>query len=134
MYSVPIEGAPGRNGSEPHLALTYSSSGENGWCGVGWSLEIGYIERYTKDGIPVKWDTATPPSPLLEYDDSKGFRFNLFGKEGRLIFVSGTEYRAEIEGEFWRFFLDSANNRWDMVRQIGQPLHLWLHGRSPYVQ
>src|SRR5688572_11932686 len=39
-YSIPIEGAPGRNGTQPPLALVYSSSGENGWCGVGWSLDI----------------------------------------------------------------------------------------------
>jgi RHS repeat-associated protein len=118
-YSIPIEGAPARNGSEPKLSLSYSSSGENGWCGVGWSLEIGYIERYTKDGIPVPWDTAVPPAPKLEYDDSKGFVFNLFGKQGRLISIGNNEYRAEVEQDFMRFIFDPTNNRWQVYDKSG---------------
>src|SRR5690242_19321804 len=42
-YTVPIVVAPARQGAEPKLALTYSSGGGNGWCGVGWGLEVGYI-------------------------------------------------------------------------------------------
>ncbi len=119
VSTIPIEAAPARNGTEPHLMLTYSSSGENGWCGVGWSLEIGYIERYTRDGIPVKWDNATVPSPSPSsgYDDAKGFRFSLFGKEGRLLHVTGNEYRAEIEGSFVRFFFGS--DTWDVYDKGG---------------
>src|SRR3990167_4194087 len=48
--SIPIAVPPGRKGIQPSLALAYSSSGRNGWVGVGWSLEIGEIERSTKDG------------------------------------------------------------------------------------
>src|SRR6185312_9813527 len=42
-YTVPIAVAPGRQGAQPKLALGYNSSGGNGWCGVGWGLEVGYI-------------------------------------------------------------------------------------------
>ena len=79
-YSIPIEGAPARNGTQPPLALVYSSSGENGWCGVGWNLDLGYIERNTKDGSPVKYSTATPPAPLNEggaHDDASLLELNL---------------------------------------------------------
>jgi len=59
-YSIPIACAPARNGSEPNLALAYSSSGDNGWCGMGWDLNIGYIERNVRDGFPILYSSATP--------------------------------------------------------------------------
>jgi RHS repeat-associated protein len=37
-YTLPIEVPPGRAGMEPSLSLAYSSTGENGIAGVGWSL------------------------------------------------------------------------------------------------
>lgn len=37
-YTLPIEVPPGRAGMAPSLSLSYSSSGENGIAGVGWSL------------------------------------------------------------------------------------------------
>jgi len=37
---------PGFRDLTPNLALTYDSSGGNGWVGVGWSLDgVGLIER-----------------------------------------------------------------------------------------
>ena len=119
VYSIPIEGAPARNNSQPNLNLVYSSSGENGWCGVGWSLDLGFIERYTRDGIPIKWDTASPPSPLPQYDDSKGFLCSLFGKQVRLLVHSGNEYRAEVDTDFTLYFFDPTNNRWDVYDKGG---------------
>jgi hypothetical protein len=129
-YSIPIEAAPARNGSEPDLALTYSSSGENGWCGVGWNLEIGYIERNTKDGIPVRWDNQTPPSPMAEYDDSKGFVFNLFGRQGKLILFSGNEFRPEIDEHFMRFILNTTANRWELYDKNGNVFYFGKNSSS----
>ena len=40
-YTLPIEVPPGRAGMAPSLSLSYSSSGENGIAGVGWSLTAG---------------------------------------------------------------------------------------------
>ena len=64
-YSVPIVVAPARQGAEPALALSYNSAGGNGWCGVGWSLEAGFIQRElaVRTGLrdcrthPKTWDT-----------------------------------------------------------------------------
>ena len=122
-YSIPIACAPARNNSEPNLALGYSSAEENGWCGMGWKLEIGSIERYTRDGIPVAYSTAATPAPLTQYDDSKGFMLNLLGKGYRLFSVATNspvvEYRAEVDTEFLRCFLNANNNSWTVYDKSG---------------
>ncbi|MBI1176387.1 hypothetical protein GC207_02995 [bacterium] len=110
-YSVPIVAPPARNGSEPSLALRYTSSGDNGWIGQGWELEIGYIQRETRKGVPVKWTSGIPQS---EYDDGKGFVFSLNGASSRLINVATNEFRAEIESGFLKFnyLTNSGGNSW----------------------
>ena len=122
-YSIPINCAPARNGSEPALALVYSSGGDNGWCGMGWKLDIGYIERNTKDGFPIQFTTASIPAPGTAYDDSKGFLLNLYGKELKLFAVatnsSLVEYRAETDTDFLRCFLDTSNNKWTVYDKSG---------------
>jgi len=122
-YSIPVACAPARNDSEPNLALTYSSAEANGWCGMGWNLDIGSIERNTRDGIPIAYSTATPPAPLAQYDDTKGFMLSLSGKGYKLFSVAtnGTvvEYRAEVDTDFLRCFLDTANNNWTVYDKGG---------------
>ncbi|MGH7952438.1 MAG: toxin TcdB middle/N-terminal domain-containing protein, partial [Limisphaerales bacterium] len=119
-YSIPIACAPARNSSEPNLTLGYSSGGENGWCGMGWKLDIGFIERNTKDGFPIKYSSGVP---LNQYDDTKGFILNLFGKESKLFSVatngSVVEYRTEADTEFLRCFLDTSNNKWTVYDKSG---------------
>jgi len=124
LYSIPINCAPARNNSQPGLALAYSSGGENGWCGMGWKLEIGYIERNTKDGFPIRLTTAAIPVPGTAYDDTKGFLLDLYGKEYKLFAVatngSLVEYRAETDTDFLRCFLDtSSNNKWTVYDKSG---------------
>ena len=43
----------GRAGVEPDLALTYDSSGGNGWVGLGWDLSLGSVEVDTRWGVPL---------------------------------------------------------------------------------
>src|SRR5690349_1625438 len=40
-YQVPIIAPPARQGTQPSVALQYSSANKNGWCGVGWDLDMG---------------------------------------------------------------------------------------------
>ena len=119
-YSIPIQCAPARNGSEPALALRYSSGGDNGWCGMGWKLDIGHIERNTKDGFPIKYSTANPPAPTTAYDNSKDFLLNLFGKELKLLPTGTTnEFDAEVDTDFLHCVLDTANNQWRVYDKSG---------------
>ena len=44
--SIPIIAPPGRSeATTPQIALTYSSSQGNGFAGMGWDLNLGYIQR-----------------------------------------------------------------------------------------
>jgi len=121
-YSVPINCPPARNGSEPNLALAYSSAGDNDWCGMGWNLEIGFIERNVRDGFPIAYGTGSPALPLNQYNDSKGFMLDLFGKSYKLFAMAtnGTvEFRAETDTDFLRCFFDTSNNQWLVYDKSG---------------
>ncbi len=119
-YSYPIVVAPARQGAQPAIALSYNSAGGNGWCGVGWSLETGFIQRATRHGVPVKWGAI---SPLNEYDDAKGFVFNVGGASGTLVYVGGNEYRAEIEGAYLKFLYFQGQNYWEVTDKSGNKFY-----------
>jgi hypothetical protein len=89
-YDVPIVVPPARQGTEPKIALQYNSANKNGWCGVGWDLDMGYIERETRHGVPVNGFT---------YADSFGFTFSVAGHSGRLLNVGSTNYAPQIDTE-----------------------------------
>ena len=88
--SIPIAVPPGRKGVQPSLALAYSSSSRNSPLGVGWSLDVGYIERNTKNGVP-------------KYDSSDTFTFLFQGVSSELVQIPDGTYRAKDEGAFLRF-------------------------------
>jgi len=86
---VPIAVPPGRKGMQPSLGLSYSSSGRNGWVGVGWGLDVGYLERSTKTGVP-------------RYDSSDTYTFMFQGVSSDLVRIPDGTYRAKDEGLFLR--------------------------------
>jgi len=109
---IPDGGAGGPRGYAALGGLSYSSSGGDGLCGIGWSLSsgLGTISR-----------TASHGGALLRLPDT--FTFN--GK--RLVKVSGPvdnengTYRCEIESDFSRFELTEAERAGvARVRQIGR--------------
>lgn len=94
-YSVPIVVPPGRKNMAPNLSLNYNSSSGNNWCGVGWDLSMGYIERSTKRGVP-------------KYDLSDTFILSLGGSSYELVLIGGGKYRAKIESSFMKFYYDGT--------------------------
>ncbi|HAB38245.1 MAG TPA: hypothetical protein DCE52_09680, partial [Rhodobacteraceae bacterium] len=50
--SYPLSLPPGRQGMAPQLALSYSSSGGESWCGYGWNIATQSISVDTRWGVP----------------------------------------------------------------------------------
>ena len=99
-FSYKLEVPKGRAGVEPQIGLSYSSSGGDGWTGIGWSIGLGAISRTTQYGA-------------LRYDHND--TFTVGGK--RLIKVAGPTlsangvYRVEIEdGSFARYELTQVES------------------------
>ncbi|MEC4738043.1 FG-GAP-like repeat-containing protein, partial [Shewanella sp. E94] len=93
-YTLPIESPTARGGLRPGIALTYSSSGGDGYLGQGWSLSASSVisrcpQSFAQDGLL--------KGVNLSMDD----KFCLDGM--RLVLVSGvygeadSEYRKEID-------------------------------------
>ncbi|MCI0527353.1 MAG: hypothetical protein L0Y56_07900, partial [Nitrospira sp.] len=101
-YSIPIEVPSGRKGMQPNLALTYHSSNGNGIVGVGWELEVGAIERQTKFGVNYSGDD---------------YVLRLAGNTVELVNVGGTDYRAKIEGGFFR--VRKISDYWEVTDKTG---------------
>ncbi len=102
---VPIPVPPGRAGIQPNLALVYSSSNHQmGLAGVGWTLDMGSIQRSTKKGVP-KYDAtdtfvlAEGGSQDLIYDTQAGF------------------YRTEVEGGFAK--IEQTSGGWMITNKKG---------------
>ena len=94
-YNLKIDVPPGVAGMEPKLSLNYSSSGGNGYMGIGWS--IGGVSSITRCAQTKAVDGRNHKFGV-KYDAND--RFCLDGQ--RLINVKGsygadgTEYRTEI--------------------------------------
>jgi RHS repeat-associated protein len=103
-FSLPISVPAGRKGMQPNIALSYASGSGNGLLGVGWSLELGSIERSTKRGVP-------------KYDPSDTFIFNSGGAQSELVNIGGNVYRPKIEGAFSKFVFDGSG--WLLIDKTG---------------
>ena len=123
--AIPIAVPPGRTGIQPALALSYSSSSRNGWLGVGWSLDLGYIERSTSHGVP-------------QYDATDTYTFLFQGVASELVQRTDGTYRAKDEGLFLRFE-DKGLSGWEVRDTSGtryffgmaQGSRLEVEGQTP---
>ena len=85
---IPIVVSPGRGNIQPDIALSYTSGGGNSWCGTGWDLSIGSIERSTRKGVPTD-------------DNSKDvFVATFSGVQSDLISIGNGEYRAKYDPSY----------------------------------
>ena len=120
-YTYPIEVPPGRAGVAPQIALTYNSQMRNGWLGVGWSLDMGSIQRNTKYG--------------LSYTDQPGdFVASINGSSAELVPRTsdwGAGYwSAKVEGSFSKYYYntsDPQNKHWIVTAKDGTK---YYYGRT----
>jgi RHS repeat-associated protein len=117
-YTVPLEVAPARHDSGMNLELVYNSANGNSWCGVGWDLDLGYIERESKYGVPIQWSGGKPVSPMA-YDDTKGFYFSFKNKTSDLVNVTDGTWRAKVQSDFLQFQYYSSTNTWIVIDKSG---------------
>ncbi|HIE10601.1 MAG TPA: hypothetical protein EYP62_03225, partial [Kiritimatiellae bacterium] len=114
VLNIPLPVPPGRKGVQPQLTLVYNSSGQNGWLGVGWDLDLGFIERSTRFGVP-------------HYDDNDAFCFQFQGVNSDLVQVYDGTYRAKDEGLFLRFVFRGEQG-WEVTDRSGTRYYF---GESP---
>jgi len=74
--SIPIVIPTGRTGMQPNLSLIYNSNSPNDMLGVGWLMDLGGIQRSTKNGAP-------------HYDNTDTFIFTQGGSRQELVDGSG---------------------------------------------
>jgi hypothetical protein len=107
--SIPVLVPPGRNSIQPNLALSYSSSNKkNGLLGVGWDINLGYIQRNTRYG--------------LDYTDNENdnpFIVSMEGASGELVHLGESYYGLEIEGAFYKFHFLGVSSGWEVTSKDG---------------
>ena len=70
--SYPLSIPAGRQGMTPQLALNYSSSGGESWCGYGWSIPVQSISVDTRWGVPTFDDTLQSEVYVLNGESLHG--------------------------------------------------------------
>ncbi|MFF9851012.1 SpvB/TcaC N-terminal domain-containing protein [Streptomyces litmocidini] len=108
--SYPLEVPKGRAGLEPKLAVTYNSSGTNGWLGVGWDVNTPTITVDTRWGVP-RYDAGLETETYLlngEQLTPVAHRSALRARTAEKVFHS------RVEGRFDRIVRhgDSPTNYW----------------------
>lgn len=95
--NIPIVVSPGRGNVQPDIGIVYTSGGGNSWCGIGWDLSIGSIERSTRKGVP-------------SYDNSKDtFTATFSGVQSDLVSIGNGEYRAKYDPSYLKFKYDGTS-------------------------
>lgn len=125
-YTIPLAVPPGVRGMQPNLSLLYSSKGESGVLGLGWSLVgASQIERCRKtlraDGVAAGYDGTSEDALCLN-----GRRLVQVGTA-----PEGPEYRTEAS-PFDRivhhlstdtFEMKSADGRISTYKPLSLPRH-----------
>jgi hypothetical protein len=111
VSKIPIIVPPGRGGMAPQIALTYNSHQGNGWIGVGWSLDMGAIQRSTK------WGLNYNPTDL-----NKAYVTAVGGSSSELITRAdwGTGYfGSKIEETNTKYYKNPATGGWEVTTKDG---------------
>ena len=117
-YTIPIQAPAGRGGIAPNLALSYNSDQGNGWVGMGWTLDMGAIQRSTK----------TPGG--MTYSTSDHFVSVINGSVSNLVRNSNwgpSNYENEIDGAFLNYYYNSTSHGWEVKDKSGT---IYYYGTS----
>ncbi|MCK4792124.1 MAG: VCBS repeat-containing protein, partial [Desulfobacteraceae bacterium] len=114
-YSVKISVPPGVNGYQPNISLGYNSGQGKGPFGIGWALNVPYIQRQTDKGLP-------------RYDEGDTF---IYSDGEELIPIGNNVYRSENEETFIRF--ERIGDYWE-ARDRSGILHRFGRSASCRVQ
>ncbi len=112
-YRIPLEVPPGRNGIAPNLALTYSSQAKNGLAGVGWTIDLGAIQRDTRYGLDYN----------ASLNNEHVFVASINGGTADLVYNSAWSdattacYQSKVEGAFSKYCL--SGNAWTVTAKDG---------------
>ncbi len=116
----PLSVPPGRNGIQPDLALSYSSSGGNGWTGLGWDLSVGSVIVDTRWGVP-RYDPANETETYVLDGDvlaPTAVRSTFVARTVEKVFTRRTEGKYERivrhgsgPGSYWWEITDKSGTR-----------------------
>ena len=125
--SYPIEIPQGRQGMQPQLAISYNSSGGNGWLGLGWDLSVPSISIDTRWGVP-RYDTAKETetymlngemlTPMAHRGALKNRSEDTTNYNGETVKI----FHTRIEGAFRKIIRHGdapANYWWEMIDKNG---------------
>jgi YD repeat-containing protein len=114
--SIPIIVPPGRKGIEPEISITYNSNTRNGWIGVGWTLDMGAIQRSTKRGVDYSANdyVAIVNGAVSELVQREEWGANYYG--------------AKIEGTFTKYYYNSSTGGWEVTTKDGTK---YYYGTTP---
>jgi RHS repeat-associated protein len=115
---------PGRQGVQPHLALAYSSSGGNGWVGLGWDLSVPSITVDTRWGVPRYLADKETESYLLagEQLTPLAHRGDWQPREPDKDRDKGKQFHTRVEGGFQkivRYGTSPKDYWWEVTDKAG---------------
>ncbi len=125
----------GRQGMQPELTLSYSSSGENGWMGQGWDINIPMITTETRWGVPYHKSNYESETYLLngeqlatKYLDilTGNLKYNTLAHKApwklRNSNVDTTRFYPRVEGSFQKIIrhgTSPSNYWWEITDKTG---------------
>jgi RHS repeat-associated protein len=116
--SYPIEVPPGRHALQPQLAVVYSSSGGNGWMGMGWDLPMQAVTIDTRFGVP-RYEAGVESETYM----LTGEMLTPVAHRGELIPRSADKvFRTRVEGQFRRIVRRGdhpSNYSWEVTDKEG---------------
>jgi RHS repeat-associated protein len=123
--SYPIRVPAGRGAYSPSVALSYSSSGGNGWLGLGWDVHVPQIDIDTMWGVPTYADGEEPRylldgAQLVPTTDTDGPTCS-----------NGHRYHTRAEGAFAhivRCGADPSSYWWEIYDRNGTK---FVYGDTP---